>query len=334
MLKLNLSIFVAACIVVGVSLPSRAAAQVIEGIDVSHWQGVINWPAVAATEAEFVFIKATDSEHINDIRFRVNGPGATAAGLTVGVYHYATPHAYDRAGATNLAYDDAVAEAQWFVDRAGGYMQPGNLPPVLDIEDNEHLGKAVLTAWAKDFLDHVELLTGVRPIVYANTYWASTFLEANDLDTDLWIANWGVSSNPPTGSWDDFEFWQYTDSGSLGGLDPLDRNRFYGTPDDLAAYTIQLMGDMNDDGVVTDDDVLHFVMALENADTYTNLVGFDPLRRGDLTGDGQFNLDDIAPFAQLLGPGAAPLLNLVPEPGTAGLAAMLSISLLRRRRNA
>lgn len=326
-------LYSAALLILAFALPTQTPAQVIEGIDVSRWQYNIDWNAVAATDKKFAFIKATDSQDIDDPRFRVNGPGATNAGLVVGVYHFATPYSYTRTSGIDLSTNDAVAEAEWFVQRAGAYMQPGNLPPVLDLEVNESLGKTVLSNWAADFLDHVELLAGVRPIIYANTYWASTFLDANVVDTDLWVANWGASSNPPTGTWDDFAFWQYTDSGILDGVtgNTVDFNRFYGTPDDLDAYTIQLMGDMYDDDVLSQLDIQAFIYALEDPDGYTQTFGFDPTRRGDFNDDGLFNLADVEGFAAAMGDQGGALLALIPEP-TSGLVLLGAIAGLAVRR--
>ncbi|MEM7624740.1 MAG: glycoside hydrolase family 25 protein [Planctomycetota bacterium] len=310
-----------------------ARAQVIEGIDVSQWQFNIDWNAVAGTDKEFVFIKATDSHTLVDPRFRVNGPGATNAGLIVGVYHFATPYSFDRNSPIDLSFNDAVAEAQWFVDRAGAYMQAGNLPPVLDLEVNASLGKTVLSNWADDFLDHVESLTGVRPIIYANTNWATNYLDADVVDTDLWVANWGATSNPGTGTWDDFVFWQYTSTGILDGVtqNTVDFNRFYGSYNDLLDYTIPLMGDMFDDGALTDLDIQAFIFALEDPDGYTSLTGLSPTARGDFNRDGLFNLGDIPGFTAALGGEADAMLALIPEPTTGLVLLLPAVGMTMRR---
>jgi len=312
-------------------------AQTVDGLDVSQWQGVINWSQVAASDNEFVYIKATDSQDINDPRFRVNGPGASNTDLLVGVYHFATPYSYTRNSPIDLAAgSDAVAEAQWFVQRAGAYMQPGNLPPVLDLEVNSSLGKTVLSNWAAEFLDEVESLVGVRPIIYANSNWAMNFLDANVVDTDLWVANWGASSNPSTGTWSDYAFWQYTALGGSPGIDPnfntTDLNVFNGTRQELEAYTIPLMGDMWNDGTLDLLDIQFFILALTDPDAYTAVLGFAPTRSGDFNNDGLFNLDDVQSFAQLLGDDAAPLLALVPEPTAALVFLALPCLFATRRR--
>lgn len=204
-------------------LPAAAslAQRGVQGIDVSHWQGNINWNSVAAAGKEFAFIKATTGVGSTDSKFSANIAGAGNAGVYAGAYHFATPY--------TSGVNDAVAEANWFYQVAGNTFGNGYLPPVLDLETQSSLGQTTLSNWAKTFLDRVELLSGVRPILYTSSNYASNYLNANVIDTELWIANWGVGS-PNTGTWDSYKFWQTTDSGSVPGISGnVDLDLFPGT---------------------------------------------------------------------------------------------------------
>src|SRR5262245_27795836 len=111
------------------------------GIDVSHWQGSINWTSVAGAGKTFAFIKSTGSDgstsgtangNYTDSQFTANAAGATAAGLKIGVYHFAD--------ATNPE-QTAVQQANYFMSVASSRMGAGYLRPVCDLE----VGDGVLT---------------------------------------------------------------------------------------------------------------------------------------------------------------------------------------------
>jgi len=93
-----------------------------KGIDVSHWQGDIDWKKVKGDGIDFAFVKATDGNNWIDPNLKANASGANAAGLTVGVYHFA------RFGTV----DEAKKEADFFYKTVKNL--PINLPLVLDIE--------------------------------------------------------------------------------------------------------------------------------------------------------------------------------------------------------
>src|SRR5688572_8880878 len=207
-----------------------------EGIDVSHWQGTINWPQVKAAGKEFAFIKATEATGYVDPRSAGNVAGARAAGVLVGVYHFA-----------RSTSNTAVAEAQHFLNTARSYVAPGFLPPVLDLEVggvNTTAGKAFLSNWANDWCTTVRTATGVDPIIYLNTNYATNFVNASVNTHRVWIANWGVANsqtgNPPTGVWPTFQFWQYSSTGSVAGIaGNVDLDVFKGTTAGLQAMVIQ-----------------------------------------------------------------------------------------------
>src|SRR5439155_18213192 len=126
-------------------------APTFQGIDVSHWQGTIDFDAVAADGIRFVFAKASEGTDYVDPNYTTNRSDASAAGLAFGAYHYAQP---------SSSTGDAVDEANHFVDTA----QPGSgdLLPVIDLEDSGGLSDSKLTDWLWDYLDQVLARTGVH----------------------------------------------------------------------------------------------------------------------------------------------------------------------------
>ncbi len=205
--------------------PSPATGYT-EGIDISHWQGTINWSKVAAAGKQFAFMKASEDVDYIDPTYPTNRAQAKANGLYVGAYHFARPEA--TAG-------DALAEADHFVDTAAP--ASGELIPVLDLETTGGLGVADLQAWTRTFLDRVYERTGVRAAIYVSpSFWSSkmgntSWFAANGYTT-LWVAHWTTASAPslPAGNWGGrgWTFWQYTSSGTVPGISgrvDLDRYR-------------------------------------------------------------------------------------------------------------
>lgn len=205
---------------VSASLPAGAAAGQAEGIDVSHWQGTIDWSRVAGAGKTFAFLKATQGTTYADPTYATNRSNANANGIPTGAYHFAdvTKTPSNAAGAR--------AEADWFVSVA----QPraGDLPPVFDIEKNNGLGQAALTDWAMTWLERVRQQTGIYPMVYTSpSGWNTRFGTSGNIVAEsgyglLWIAHWTDALSPtiPANNWAGrgWTFWQYTSSGTVSGI--------------------------------------------------------------------------------------------------------------------
>ncbi|WP_025683736.1 GH25 family lysozyme [Paenibacillus maysiensis] len=211
-----------------------------QGIDVSHHNGNIDFKKVAADGISFVFIKATQGKSFRSSKFLQFVKDAKAAGLLIGAYHYVDDSA--------ISPEAAHLEAANFFKaiQAAGGIEVFDLPPVMDYESNKSgLSKAALTAVAKAFLQEVERLTGVRPIVYTYPSFIGNFSGLSDYP--LWIARYSATQVPPGASgWSRWDFWQYSD-GSAGGTLPsgirkvngiagsVDLNEFDGTVGELRA---------------------------------------------------------------------------------------------------
>ena len=203
------------------------ASTYFEGIDVSHWQGTIDWTRVAGAGKRFAFLKASETTTYVDPTYATNRAQAMAAGLKVGAYHFARP---------DTGVGDAVAEADHFVDTAAP--ASGDLLPVLDLEVSGGLTDAQLQAWVQAFMDRVYSRTGVKGAIYTSpSFWSNYVgntqaLAAGGYKT-LWVAHWTTGSAPtvPAGNWggNGWTFWQYTSSGTVAGVPgsvDLDRYRF------------------------------------------------------------------------------------------------------------
>ena len=203
-----------------------------EGIDISHWQGTIDWQRVAGAGKKFVFLKASEGRNYTDPTYASNRQAAKQAGIRTGAYHFARPE---------TVAGDAVGEAQVFV--AAANLGTGDLRPVLDIEVNGGLGVSALQSWVRTWLDEVYRLTGRRAIVYTNpNFWRTSMGDTQSIAqagyTTLWVAHWGASSpSVPAGNWagNGWSFWQYSSCGSVAGISGcVDLDRAKTT--DLSAY--------------------------------------------------------------------------------------------------
>jgi GH25 family lysozyme M1 (1,4-beta-N-acetylmuramidase) len=187
----------------------------VPGIDVSHWQGSIDWAQVAGAGRRFAIAKATQGRANVDPQYGINKAGAELNGIVFGAYHFADP---------DNTHNDALREADHFVDTA--QLGPGNLIPVLDIERTGGLTQAKVTAWILDWLDRVTERVGVRPMVYTSPNgWLNrtgdTTAVAAAGYTVLWVAHWGVAEpRLPAADWNGngWTFWQYTSQGSVPGI--------------------------------------------------------------------------------------------------------------------
>jgi GH25 family lysozyme M1 (1,4-beta-N-acetylmuramidase) len=226
-----------------VTAPSaHASAWTVTGIDVSKYQqppygsAPVDWSAVGNTGVDFAIVKATEGKKEVDPAFVANASGAIAAGITIGMYHVATP---------STSPDDPKIEADHFVSVADPIA--GNLIPALDIEINRvpsGMTSAELQAWARAWLNRVTNRLGVRPMVYGSIYMFQTLLGNTTWFADhgypLWLARWGPLPSPlPANDWQGqgWTFWQWSSTGTINGITTaVDRDRFVGA--DLQTATI------------------------------------------------------------------------------------------------
>ena len=203
----------------GICMPS---GYQVHGIDISHYQGDINWNMLKQTRQgqfpiSFIFMKATEGGDYSDDKFVANFDSAKAHGFIRGAYHFYNPKT------------DANKQADFFIRSVK--LEPGDLPPVLDIEKK---GKDIkkLQADLKVWLRKVESHYGVKPIIYASYKFKTRYLNDSVFNSyPYWIAHYYVDSVRYDGDW---KFWQHTDVGTLPGIDEkVDLNVFNGSLQEL-----------------------------------------------------------------------------------------------------
>jgi lysozyme len=201
-----------------------AAAHVmpVQGIDVSYWQGDIDWQKVGDAGVQFAYIKATEGGDRVDPKFLDNWRAAKQAGIARGAYHVMY---WCRA---------AQEQASWFMLNAPG--DEDALPPVLDLEWNSHsktcphrLARDTAIAKIKIMLKAMEAHSGKRPIIYTDPKFHREVLEGEFPNHDFWLRS--VAASPEAKylarNW---AFWQFTTTGRVHGVaGPVDRNSFNGT---------------------------------------------------------------------------------------------------------
>ncbi len=176
------------------------------GIDVSEWQGTIDFSAVKASGQEIVYIRASVGDDYTDSCLDQNYQGAQAAGMKIGFYHYLM--AKDVAG--------AQAEADYFASVIQG-MQADCLL-AMDYESFDGLSNEEINAISLVFLQTVQSATGQNIMIYSDAYNAGTVFGESLAGYPLWVADYDVQQPYGNDVWNYWVAFQYTDSGSINGI--------------------------------------------------------------------------------------------------------------------
>jgi lysozyme len=197
----------------------------VRGIDVSHYQENIDWNKVAKQQVDFVFVKATEGNTLNDKLFCDNWEAIKAEGMHRGAYHFFRANVSPEQQALNFIRNVK--------------MEAGDLPPVLDVETLDGSGKIQLLAGVITWLYMVEIAYGVKPVLYTNQKFYNTYLAGHFEDYPLWIARYNGIRQPNLADGRQWEFWQRHDTGKLDGIDgAVDMNVFQGSKADLEALCV------------------------------------------------------------------------------------------------
>ncbi|SHG63973.1 Lyzozyme M1 (1,4-beta-N-acetylmuramidase), GH25 family [Jatrophihabitans endophyticus] len=218
----------AAALGLTVAAGPASAAGVVYGMDVSHYQGSINWGAQYSAGARFVYIKATEGTTYTDPNFGSNYTGSYDAGFIRGAYHFARPGS-----------SSGAAQANYFLAHGGRWSGDGKtLPGALDMEYNPSgatcygLSASAMGSWIRDFSNTYHAATGVYPVIYTSTSWWSQCVSGDFSGTNpLWIARYSSSVGALPAGWGYYTFWQNADSGTYPG----DQDRFNGDLSQLQA---------------------------------------------------------------------------------------------------
>ncbi len=200
--------------------PRKPQHHAVHGVDVSRWQGDIDWAELRRHGANFAYIKATDGGDHLDPMFHKNWRGAAAAGIKRGAYHFF------------YWCRTASSQAEWFIRNVP--KEKGALPPVIDVEWN-HQSSCKKRPPRSDILDKIRVFSdrlerhyGQRPIIYTAPDFYEDNLQGAFRDHPFWLR--AVAEHPskvyPGRDW---VFWQYSGSGLSGGVSgKIDLNVFHG----------------------------------------------------------------------------------------------------------
>ena len=210
--------------------PDYPEGYTIYGIDVSRYQGTINWnrlrnAMIDRLPIRFIIIKSTEGDSHVDMKFRDNFYNAKESGFIRGAYHFWS--------------NNSSARRQAYFFLAMVHLEPGDLPPVLDVEhkpkniSTEEFQQNILT-----WLHIVEDRYHVKPIIYTYYKFKDQYLSDSRFDDyPYWIAHYYVHQMEYQGNW---KFWQHTDAGKLPGIKGyVDLNIYNGSFYDLQQLLIQ-----------------------------------------------------------------------------------------------
>jgi GH25 family lysozyme M1 (1,4-beta-N-acetylmuramidase) len=198
-------------------LPAAVAAASVPGIDVSSYQGNVNWASYWSAGKKYTYVKATEGTGYINAYFSQQYTGSYNVGMTHGAYHYARP---DVGG--------GAAQADYFVAHGGSWSKDGRtLPGTLDIEwgtnsDCYGLSKSAMVSWIKAFSDEYHKKTTRWPVIYtATSWWTECTGNTGDFSSTnpLWVARYASSAGTLPYNWGFYTFWQYSSS-------PVDQDSF------------------------------------------------------------------------------------------------------------
>jgi lysozyme len=212
----------------GIRVPSGFS---VHGIDVSRYQSKIDWDRVKKMKVgdigiTFAFIKATEGSWLKDRYFDSNWENAKKNGVIRGAYHFFRPNVSPKLQAIN--FEKVVS------------LRSGDLPPVVDVEEEYGMNKQQIQRYTKEFLRILETRYKVKPILYTNRDFYKTYF-ADNPDFEgyrIWIAHYHVTSlsMPDDNKW---QFWQHSDRGNVSGInEKVDFNVFNGEISELRKLCI------------------------------------------------------------------------------------------------
>lgn len=178
----------------------------VRGIDVSHYQGNIDWRKVSGDDVKFVFIKATEADDLKDDRFLYNWENARDNKLLTGAYHF-----------YSLAYPGKL-QAQNFINTVP--IEANQLPPVIDLEykgnSAQRPDKNTLQDDLKDYVEEITVHYGKKPILYTTYKFYSDYLYPEFQGYEIWIRD--VLSEPDNQKVNNWIIWQYNPFGKIDGI--------------------------------------------------------------------------------------------------------------------
>lgn len=185
---------------------SPSSSKIYQGIDVSEWQGNIDFKKVEKAGIEVVYIRAGQGFSYEDAKFEINYEKAKENGLKIGVYHYVTAR----------SVEDAKLQAKFFVSLISNKKIDCKL--AMDFESFGNLSNSKINEIALAYLKELEELSKKEAIVYSNTYDAKYKFNREVAKYPLWVAQYGVNEPQDNGKWNNWEGYQYSSTGRVNGI--------------------------------------------------------------------------------------------------------------------
>jgi lysozyme len=196
-----------------------ATRATVRGIDVSKWQGTVDWQAVRDAGIQFAYIRVSDGLELPDPMFASNWEGARAAGVTRGAYQFLRPE------------EDPEAQADLLLEAAGAPRR-GDLPPAVDVEVAGGVDPPEVVRRIDRWVRRVKRAIGIDPIVYTS---ALNWLELTENSARfrglaLWVAHHDVDCPNTPAPWPRWTFHQRSTAAAVAGIvGPVDENAFLGS---------------------------------------------------------------------------------------------------------
>lgn len=198
----------------------------LSGIDVSHYQGKVDWAQVVQDDIHFVYLKATDGITYTDPTFHANQKFLIRNTTPYGAYHFFEPN------------DNGVKQAENFLAQVK--VHKNMLPPVLDVEISRNIEKKLLQKRVRQWLETVEAKIGCKPIIYSYSSFYEKYLGDSFQDYHFWLADYAKKPQLPS-SIKQWLFWQHSQRGRVDGVQVMvDKNWFKGDKDDLVKTICKL----------------------------------------------------------------------------------------------
>ena len=222
---------------------SPSSNTIYRGIDVSEWQGDIDFEEVKDAGIEVVYIRAGQGFSYRDSKFERNYEEAKKYGLKVGVYHYMTAR----------TKEEAREQAKFFVSLISGKEIDCKL--AMDFESFGNLNNSEINEIAIEYIKEVERLSKKEVVVYSNTYDAKYVFSRNVAEYPLWVAQYGLSEPQDNGKWNNWVGFQYSSSGRVRGIDGnVDLDRY---TKDILLNSNEKINQVEDPKVTKEDRILY-----------------------------------------------------------------------------
>ena len=228
---------------------------IYRGIDVSEWQGEIDFERVKEAGIEIVYIRAGQGFSYKDPDFERNYAEAKRNELKVGVYHYMTAR----------TTQEARQQAQFFVSLLSNKEIDCKL--AMDFESFGNLSRTEINEIALEYIKEVERLSTKEVIVYSNTNDARNIFSEEVAEYPLWVAQYGVSEPSNNGKWNYWEGFQYSSSGRIDGIrGDVDLDRY---TEDILLDSNEVINNVENPNITKEDRIVY---KIRRGDTLTGIA--------------------------------------------------------------